>query len=314
MNIYETIEEVPFNSETYLTIGTYDGAHLGHRLILEKLESEARQSNKRDLVITFYPHPQIVLKKADKPELYLLTTIKERLYLLEKLGVENVLIIPFSWEFSHIEAEEFLEELLLKQIGMKKIFLGHDHNFGRNRRGNAELLEKLSNGRYEIEQIPPFTLDNQIVSSTVIRKALQSGEIEKANAMLGYSYFVHGKVVFGRGMGVNLGFPTANIKPENIHKLLPAYGVYIVNSIIDGKKYYGMANVGVRPTLTNDTKPTLEVNYLDFNDDLYDRDLTVFFEHYIREEIKFSNTDLLIEKMQEDEEYTRAYISENNNY
>ena len=312
MNIYETIEEVPFNSETYLTIGTYDGVHLGHRMIIEKLVSEARNANKRDIVITFDPHPQIVLKKPDKPELFLLTTIKERLYLLEKLGVENVLIIPFSWEFSHIEAEEFLEELLLKQIGMKKIFLGHDHNFGRNRRGNAELLQKLSEGRYEIEQIPPFTLNEQIVSSTVIRKALQSGEIEKANAMLGYEYFVHGKVVFGRGMGVNLGFPTANIKPENIHKLLPAYGVYIVYSIIDNVKYYGMANVGVRPTLTNDIKPTLEVNYLDFNDDLYDRDLTVYFKHFIREEIKFPNTDLLIEKMQEDEEYTRAYLSENN--
>lgn len=312
MNIYETLDEVPFNSETYLTIGTYDGVHLGHRLILEKLVSDAHLSNKRDLVITFDPHPQIVLKKADKPELFLLTTIKERLYLLDKLGVGNVLIIPFSWGFSHIEAEEFLEELLLKQIGMQKIYLGHDHNFGRNRRGNAELLQARSNSRYEIEQIPPFSLDNQIVSSTVIRKALKEGLIEEANAMLGYNYFVHGKVVFGRGMGVNLGFPTANIKPENIHKLLPAYGVYIVYSIIDDVKYYGMANVGVRPTLTNDTKPTLEVNYLDFNEDLYDRDLTVFFLHYIRKEIKFPNTDMLIERMYEDEEYTRSYIKEHN--
>lgn len=312
MNIYETLDEVPFNPETYLTIGTYDGVHLGHRLILEKLVSDAHLSNKRDLVITFDPHPQIVLKKADKPELFLLTTIKERLYLLDKLGVGNVLIIPFSWEFSHIEAEEFLEELLLKQIGMQKIYLGHDHNFGRNRRGNAELLQARSNSRYEIEQIPPFSLDNQIVSSTVIRKALKEGLIQEANAMLGYNYFVHGKVVFGRGMGVNLGFPTANIKPENIHKLLPAYGVYIVYSIIDDVKYYGMANVGVRPTLTNDTKPTLEVNYLDFNEDLYDRDLTVFFLHYIRKEIKFPNTDMLIERMYEDEEYTRSYIKEHN--
>jgi riboflavin kinase/FMN adenylyltransferase len=312
MNIYETIEEIPFNPETFLTMGTYDGVHLGHRIIIEKLVAQSHQLNKRGLVITFEPHPQIVLKKADKPELFLLTTIKERLYLLEKLGVENVLIIPFTSEFSHIEAEEFLEELLLKKIGMQKIFLGHDHNFGRNRRGNLELLQNLSNGRFEIEQIPPYSLNGQVVSSTVIRKALTSGDISAATSMLGYEYFVRGKVFFGRGMGANLGFPTANIKPGNIHKLLPSFGVYIVYSIIDGAKYYGMANIGVRPTLTNDTKPTLEVNYLDFNGDLYDRELTVFFVHYIREEIKFPNADLLIERMQEDEEYTRKYIQEHN--
>ncbi|HPD33038.1 MAG TPA: bifunctional riboflavin kinase/FAD synthetase [Candidatus Kapabacteria bacterium] len=312
MDIYESLEDIPFNPETYLTIGTYDGVHLGHRLILEKLVAESKNLNKRDLVITFDPHPQIVLKKVDKPELFLLTTIKERLYLLKKFGINNVLIIPFSWEFSHIEAEEFLEELLIKKIGLEKIFIGYDHSFGRNRRGNAELLQNLCNNRYEIEQIPPFTYNNEIVSSTVIRNSLKSGNIEKANAMLGYDYFVHGRVIFGRGMGVNLGFPTANIKPENIHKLLPSYGVYIVYSIIDGVKYYGMANIGVRPTLTNDIKPTLEAHYLDFNGDLYDQELIVFFLHRIRQELKFPNADLLIERMQEDEEYTRNYIFEHN--
>ncbi|OGU61399.1 MAG: riboflavin biosynthesis protein RibF [Ignavibacteria bacterium GWF2_33_9] len=308
MNIFYNIEDVPFQKESVLTIGTFDGVHLGHKQIISKLLSDAKEKSLRSLVITFEPHPQVVIQRADKPEVYLINSLKERLELFEKNGIENILIIDFTSEFSKIEAEDFIKDYLYK-IGFQKIILGYDHTFGRDRQGSIDTLKKFAEkDNFEIEQIGPYKHDDKIISSTVIRKLLQASKISEANEMLGYKFFVKGKVQFGRGMGAQIGFPTANIKPAISHKLLPGFGVYIVESMIDGKLHYGIANIGLRPTMTNDIKPTLEVHYLDFDKDLYDEVIKVCFIQFIRPEIKFDSSEELAHQIRKDEKQAKRFI------
>jgi len=308
MNVFYKIEEVPYNPNTVITIGTFDGIHRGHQQILKKLKNEQIENGLRPIVITFDPHPQIIVQRKDKPEMHLLTTIHERLELFEQHEVDNVLVIEFTYEFSKSEPEEFIENLH-KTLGFKKILVGYDHNFGKDRKGNVNTLIYLSQKLgFEVEKCEPFYWNNVIVSSTLIRNLLKNGELEKANDLLSYNYIIEGKVQYGRGMGAQLGYPTANIKPENIHKLYPKNGVYLVCSIIDDQLKYGIANIGTRPTLTNDTKPTLEVNYLDFDGDLYEKKIRVTFLKYLREEIKFRNTDELVNQIRKDERTARKLI------
>jgi riboflavin kinase/FMN adenylyltransferase len=309
MNIFHNLEEVSFQKNTIVTIGTFDGVHLGHKLILNKLIEETKSNEYRNFVITFEPHPQIIIQRPGKPEIKLLTTIKERLELFDELGIENVLVIDFSNEFSKIEPEKFIEDVLIKKIGVSKVLIGYDHSFGKNRKGNYDLLKQFGDvNDFVVERVEPFYFQDKIVSSTLIRSFLKEGKIQEANSMLGFEYFVRGVVQYGRGMGMQLGYPTANIKTGNIHKLLPVNGVYIVYSFINGTKYWGIANIGVRPTLTNDTKPTLEVYYLDFNDDLYNQELEVNLVDYIRNEKKFDNTDELVEQIKKDEKFTKKHL------
>lgn len=310
MNVFYQIDDVPFVENSVLTIGTFDGIHRGHQQILKKLKNEFNTNGRRPLVITFDPHPQIIVQRADKPEMHLLTTISERLELFEQHGVENVVVIDFTYEFSKHEPEEFIETLFNK-IGFKKILVGYDHNFGKDRKGNINTLIFLSQKLgFEVEKCEPFYWDNKIVSSTLIRNLLKEGMLEKANELLSYNYIIEGKVQFGRGMGAQLGYPTANIKPENIHKLFPKQGVYLVASELFGEKKFGIANIGTRPTLTNDTKPTLEVNYLDFEGDLYEQKLRIIFLKYLREEIKFDSTDSLVSQIKMDERQARKLIKQ----
>lgn len=310
MNVFYQIDDVPFLENTVITIGTFDGIHRGHQHILKKLKNESISNNRRPIVITFDPHPQIIVQRTDKPEMHLLTTITERLELFEQHGVENVLVIDFNYEFSKQEPEEFIETLFNK-IGFRKILVGHDHSFGKDRKGNINTLiflaQKLG---FEVEMCEPFYWDNKIVSSTLIRSLLKQGELEKSNDLLSYNYLIEGKVLFGRGMGTQLGYPTANIKPENIHKLYPKQGVYLVYSKLGEEIKFGIANIGTRPTLTNDTKPTLEVNYLDFEGDLYGQKIRVTFLKYLREEIKFGNTDELVQQIRRDERQARKLIKQ----
>lgn len=308
MNIFYNIEEVPFLKESILTIGTFDGVHLGHKQIITKLLEESKEKGLRNFLITFEPHPQVVIQRADKPEVYLITTIKERLEIFGELGVENILIIDFTSEFSKIEPEDFIRNYLYK-IGFQKLIIGHDHTFGKDRQGSIDTLKKLSEiDNFEIEQIPPFKLNEQTISSTIIRRLLKKAKINEANAMLGYKFFIKGKVQFGRGMGAQLGYPTANIKTTISHKLLPSFGVYVVESILEGQKYYGIANMGLRPTLTNDVKPTLEVHYLDFDGDLYNQEIEVEFIDFLRTEIKFENSSDLTHQIRKDEKQARRLI------
>lgn len=310
MNVFYQIDDVPFVENSIITIGTFDGIHRGHQQVLKKLKNDYLSTGRRSIVITFDPHPQIIVQRTDKPEMHLLTTISERLELFEQHEVENALVIDFTYEFSKSEPEEFIETLFNK-IGFKKILVGYDHNFGKDRKGNFNTLIFLSQKLgFEVEKCEPFYWDNKIVSSTLIRNLLKEGELEKANDLLSYRYIIEGKVQFGRGMGAQLGYPTANIKPENIHKLYPKQGVYLVISELDGENKFGIANIGTRPTLTNDKKLTLEVNYLDFEGDLYDQKIRVTFLKYLREEIKFENTDELIQQIKKDERQARKLIKQ----
>lgn len=308
MNIYYNIDEVPFLKETILTIGTFDGVHLGHKQIISRLLEESKNKNLRNMILTFEPHPQVVIQRADKPEVHLINTLKERIEIFEELGLENILVIDFTSEFSKIEPEDFVKDYLYK-VGFSKIILGHDHTFGKNRQGSIDTLNHLAKtDDFEIEQIGPFKLNDQIISSTVIRKLIHNSQITEANQMLGYKFFVKGKVQYGRGMGAQLGYPTANIKPSISHKILPGNGVYFVESIIDGINYFGIANLGLRPTLTSDIKPTLEVYYLDFDADLYDQELEVCFIDFLRTEKKFENSDDLRQQIRRDEKQVRRLI------
>ncbi len=311
MKIYKDFDEIEFDERSVVTLGTFDGVHKGHKKIIEKLKSIANSEGLRPVLITIDPHPQVVLRSSARPKIQLLTSIKERIELFEKYGIEHLLIIPFSYEFSQIEPETFVKEFVAKKIGLKKILLGYDHFFGKNREGTFELLMKLSAEMgFSIEKVEPYEEDGIIISSTKIRHLLLEAGVAAANKYLGYPYMVRGKVVHGNGRGSGIGFPTANIRPPDIYKLLPGNGVYVVSTKIDGTQHYGMANIGLRPTITTDIKPTLEVNVFDFDGDLYGKSLSVYFHKFLREEKRFSSVEALVYQIEKDEMDCRDYIEE----
>lgn len=303
MKIFRTIEEVENNSNTILTVGTFDGLHLGHQKLLEKLIYLAKKDGLRSMVITLDPHPQIVLKKSGKEPIKLLTTINERLLLFEKFGLDSVTILPFTEEFSKLQPEDFVRDYLYSKIGLKKLLIGYDHLFGKDRRGDAKLLDALSKElNFDVLTIEALQKEDVVVSSTKIRKALIEGKIELANSMLNYTYFVLGTVVKGDGRGRKIGYPTANIIPENSYKLLPCRGVYLVSSIIEDKKYWGMANIGYRPTFTNSNELILEVHFFNFNQDIYYKKIKVEFYSFIREEKKFDSLENFLYQLKLDKQ------------
>lgn len=311
MKIYKDFDEIEFDENSVVTLGTFDGVHKGHRKIIDRLHSIAQENSLRPVLITIDPHPQIVLQSAARPKIQLLTTIKERIELFEKYGVEHLLVIPFSYEFSQTDPETFVKEYLAKKIGLKKILLGYDHFFGKNREGTYDLLSKLSaEMNFSIEKVEPYEEDGVIISSTKIRHLLLETGVAAANKFLGYPFMVRGKVVHGNGRGSGIGYPTANIRPPDIYKLLPGNGVYLISTKIDGEVRYGMANIGLRPTVTFDIKPTLEVNLFDFDGDLYDKNISIYFHRFLREEKKFKNVDALIYQIEKDEMECRDYVEE----
>jgi len=310
MKIYKDFSKIDFNRETVLTTGTFDGVHSGHQVIIRRLLEISRKDNLRHLILTFEPHPQIVLQKSSNP-VKLLTSISERIQLFEKFHVQNILIIPFSKEFSEINPETFVREYLFEKIGIKKVLIGYDHLFGKNREGNEQLLNKMSDELdFSVETISAQETNNVIISSTKIRQAIINHEIEIANNYLGYNYFLEGTVVHGDHRGRTIGYPTANIKPSSEHKLLPGNGVYLVNSIINGRREFGMANIGLRPTFTNNHEPILEVFFYDFNEDIYGKELSISFLKFIREEKKFPSIEAFLKQLKLDEIFCRKIIPE----
>lgn len=292
MKIYRNFDDVPFLKDTILTLGTFDGVHLGHQYIIKKLISFGNENKLRTFLLTIHPHPQIILKKHGRPPVNLLTSIEERLDLLDKFGVENVLVIPFSEEFSQVSAREFVEDYLVSKIGMKNILVGYDHLFGKDRIGNENLLKELSPIHdFSIQKLERISENDHVISSTAIRHALSESDVVAANELLGHHYGIRGFVIHGLKRGRTIGFPTANIEPDDVHKLLPPLGVYFVYSIIDGVKYYGMANLGYRPTVSDAHKLSIEANFFEFNHDIYDRFITLHFVKKIREEKKFNSID-----------------------
>ena len=309
MNIYKNFNEIEYNPNTILTVGTFDGVHRGHQLIIDKLLEMSNRKNLRHLILTIDPHPQIVLNKVDRKQIFLLTTIDERLKLFQSNGIENVLIIPFSIEFAKTDAKDFIVEYLVKKTGLHTLLIGYDHLFGKNRQGNESLLIELSNEyNFQIEKIDAFLEKELIISSTKIRNLILSQQVELANELLGYSYFIEDVVVKGQKRGRTIGFPTLNFSFSNKYKLIPAKGVYLVSSEIQNKTYYGMANIGVRPTFEEDGELLLEVHLFDFEEDLYGKKVSVNFIKFIREEKKFKGIEEIKTQLEEDKEKCLEFI------
>lgn len=303
MEVFWGLDKIEYHSKHVLTVGTFDGVHLGHQKILERLNSIAKETQGISLLITFEPHPQFVVRRPEKEPIKLLTTIEERLKLFEKFKIDRVLVIPFTKEFSETSASDFVREMLHKKIGFSHILVGYDHLFGKNREGNFELLTKFSKElNFRIERIPAYIIDEITVSSTKIRNALMQNQIEIANTLLGYNYFISGTVVPGDGRGATMGFPTANIKFDDEHKLVPSNGVYLVYSRIDGRIVYGMANLGFRPTFYTEKKKIFEVHFLEFSKHLYGEKIFVHFLKFIRNEQKFNSVDDLLIQLNKDKE------------
>jgi riboflavin kinase/FMN adenylyltransferase len=308
LKLFESIHEFHSNKKTILTLGTFDGVHIGHKKILERLSQNTENGKYESLVLTFFPHPRMVLQ--EKSEIKLLNTISEKSKLLEASGIENLVIHPFNESFSRLTAEEFVHSILVDQFHIHKIIIGHDHRFGRNRTANIDnLIAFGAEYGFEVEQISAQEIQDVSVSSTKIRKALQDGNMALANEYLGYPYFLTGEVVKGKQLGRTIGFPTANVQIEEEYKLIPKNGVYVVKVFIEQKEVFGMMNIGFNPTV-NGQKQTIEVNLFDFDADIYGQKLEVSLLKYLRDEQKFGSVDLLKEQLNQDKKTALEFVSE----
>lgn len=281
--------------------------HIGHKKILERIIFNAKELNCESVVLTFFPHPRMVLQ--DNSVVQLLNTVDEKTILLEKTGIDNLIIHPFNQEFSRLTAEEFVKEILVNQLNIRKIIIGYDHRFGRNR--TADINDLIVFGKeygFEVEQISAQEINDNAVSSTKIRNAILEGNITLANNYLGYNYFFSGIVVKGKQLGRTIGFPTANIKINEDYKLIPKNGVYIVKSNYDKKTIFGLMNIGTRPTVDG-TNQTIEVFFLDFDKTIYDETLTIEIIEFIREEQKFDSLNDLKNQINEDKNFALNYIN-----
>lgn len=300
MKIHHQSLSFPRPNQAVVTTGTFDGVHLGHKTIVDRLIESARQTEGESVVVTFDPHPRQVLYPNDQ-SLKLLQSIEEKAARLEALGVDHLLVLKFDKAFSELSSDAFVRNILVDAVGTRKLVVGYDHHFGKNREGSFESLRKqgLIHG-FTVEEIPAHDIDQVSVSSTAIRKALILGDIKTANSYLGYPYSFQGEVVQGNQMGRQLGFPTANLRISHALKLIPAIGVYAVTVVVRDRIFKGMLNIGYRPTLTQDLILTCEVNILDFSEDIYGETIQVRFMDRLRDEKRFAGKDELIRQLQED--------------
>jgi len=306
LKVYNSINSFDCSKKTIITIGTFDGVHLGHKSILEKMKNATQNNQYESLVLTFFPHPRMVLQQDSS--IKLLNTIDEKATLLEKFGIDNLIIHPFDEVFSNLSAEEFVKNILVDKLNIHKIIIGHDHRFGKNR--TADINDLILFGKkykFEVEQINAKEIDEITVSSTKIRKALLEANIKLANEYLGYSYFISGKVVEGKKIGRTIGFPTANIQINENYKLLPKNGVYIVSSKIDNVLRFGMMNIGKNPTL-GDNEQSIEIHFFDINEDIYSKNLQISILEHIREEQKFNSLTELQAQLEKDKLFSLNYI------
>lgn len=306
LKIFHSIHDFVSTKKTILTLGTFDGVHIGHKKILEKVIQNTFNSDYESVVLTFFPHPRMVLQ--EKSEIKLLNTITEKIDLLEKIGIQNLIIHPFDETFSKLTAEEFVKTILVDQLHIQKIIIGYDHRFGRNRTANInDLITYGDQFDFEVEQITVQEINDVSISSTKIRNALLEGNMELANKYLGYEYSLSGKVNKGKQLGRTIGFPTANLKIEEDYKLIPQDGVYVVQSTINKKLVKGIMNIGNNPTVDGKNK-SIEVHYFDFNEDLYHKKVSVSILHRIRSEQKFENVSQLKKQLELDTTTALAYF------
>jgi riboflavin kinase/FMN adenylyltransferase len=309
LKIFHSINDFKPTKKTIVTIGTFDGVHIGHQKIIEKLIQNAVDYNCESLILTFFPHPRMVLQEGS--EIKLLNTIEERSNLIQKTGLSNLIIHPFNKEFSRLTAEEFVKTILVDALNIQKIIIGYDHRFGRNRSANIDdLIVYGKQYNFEVEQISAKEIDDVSISSTKIRNAILNGHMALANEYLGYTYVLNGTVIKGKQLGRTIGFPTANLKIEEEYKLIPKNGVYIVKSTINKKTVFGILNIGTNPTV-NGEKLSIEVHFIDFDGDLYHSNIEISVLESIREEQKFDSIELLKNQIQEDKEAAIYYIIKN---
>lgn len=308
MKKYTSASTFKSDRHTVVTIGTFDGVHIGHSAILKRLVETAKKEDLDSVVLTFFPHPRMVLQQHS--EISLLNTIDERAQLLEKTGLEHLVIHPFTHAFSRLTALEYVRDILVNGLKAKKIIIGYDHRFGRNRTANIENLKEfgLTYG-FEVEEISAKELDDVTISSTKIRNALNAGDIETANSYLGYNYMLTGKIEKGKALGRTINYPTANLKLKEKYKLIPKNGVYVVASIIEGKKIFGITSIGTNPTVGG-KKRTIETHFLNFNKDLYEKEITIEFLKHIRNEETFDSIEELRQEIEIDEKKAIQFLNQ----
>ncbi len=304
MKVLKNIKDYTSQKPLALSLGMFDGVHLGHKSIIDELIKVGSQNDLETAVLTFWPHPRFVFNPDEN--LKLLNTLEEKKFLMEKYNIENLFLKEFDEEFRNLTGEEFVRQILIEKLNVKYLIIGYDHSFGKNKSGNFELLQKLSKElNFEVEQMEAINIHENNISSTKIRNALSAGNIKEANEMLGYFYSVSGTVVHGKKIGRTIGYPTANIETKSI-KLLPKKGAYIVEVFVKSQKYKGMLSVGTNPTV-NGEKLTVEVYILDFEGDIYDEEITVKFRDFLHDEIKFEGLEKLIERLEEDKRLTEEF-------
>ena len=295
-----------------LTIGTFDGVHLGHRKIIAALRDRAKTNDGESVIFTFDPHPRKIVA-PEEASLRLLTTLDEKIALFEQSGIDHLIVYPFTPEFSRLTYEEFVENVLVGQIHLKFLVVGYDHKFGKNRQGDFEFL-KICADRFDfqVEKLDVLLMNQASISSTKIREAIQIGDLETANACLGYSFMLHGKVIEGQQLGRTIQFPTANIDASDPDKIIPGYGVYAVQVKVQGKSHHGMLNIGTRPTVNhNADNRTVEVHILNFDADIYGAPIEVVFFKKLREEQKFPSIEVLKDQLAKDKINTMAWFQNN---
>jgi riboflavin kinase/FMN adenylyltransferase len=310
VKIYSDLENFKATNPV-LTIGTFDGVHLGHRKIINALCDRAKEMKGESVIFTFDPHPRKVVS-PNESNLRLVTTLEEKISLLEQSGIDHLIIYPFTKEFSQLTYEQFVEKVLVEKVHTRYLVVGYDHKFGKNRQGDFEFLKQCADRfGFHIEKMDVLLMNEANISSTKIREAIQQGDVETANAYLGYPFMLHGTVVEGQKLGRTINYPTANVEASDPDKIIPGYGVYAVKVKVDKREFTGMLNIGSRPTVNhNADNRSIEVNIFNFNDDIYGHPIEVTFYKKLREEQKFSSLEALKEQLAQDKTNTIQYFEQ----
>ena len=307
MQIHNDINKLPDFKNAVITIGTFDGVHLGHRQIIESLKEEAKKANGESIIITFHPHPRKVVSSVITG-VRLINTLAERIELLEKTGIDHLVIVPFTDFFANQTAEEYIRDFLVEKFKPHTIIIGYDHRFGKERSGDYKLMEeKALTYNYQLKEIPEHILNTIKVSSTNIRNAILHSHIEEANNFLGYDFFFEGEVFHGDKIGREIGYPTANLKSTDDEKIALGDGIYAVYADVESKTYKGMMSIGFRPTVNGRIRVT-EVNIFDFDKQIYGETIRVFVKKYLRAEVKFNGLEELKEQLHKDKEESLKYL------
>ena len=304
MKVFRDSDKFDYDNRSVVTVGTFDGVHLGHKKIIDKLNDIKKSKKLRSVLVTFDPHPQIVLKNRTK-DIKILTTTDEKLELLKSFDIDFIYIINFTKEFAETSSEEFYKTYLIDKIGMVELVLGYDHKFGKDREGNIDTLRNLADKHnFNFHKVEEFKINNENVNSTAIRDSINESNLEKASLFLGRNYSLAGQVIGGDKRGKSLGYPTANIKPLSKNKLLPNTGVYLVSIELKDSLYYGMMNIGYRPTISDNNERIMEVNIFNFDENIYDEIIKINFIEKIRDEKKFDSLNELKKQLSADKEYS----------